>query len=181
MGYSEDEMGPIEWEGQGEVRFLLDGSLGRLARNLRMFGVDVEMETQDLENLIRRAKEEARILLTRRSVRPEKIPAALKVIRIHEDDPERQVVSVLKWLGAPVPRAKWFSRCLLCNQLLEEVPSTSVEGSVPDYILLVHTRFRLCGECGRVYWPGSHRANMEERMERWAFEAWGGLSGHGRG
>jgi len=29
----------------------------------------------------------------------------------------------------------------------------------------------------RVYWPGTHRANMEKRMERWAFEAWGDLGG----
>ena len=160
---------------------LLDGSLGRLARNLRMFGIDAEMETQDLDYLIGRAQKEGRILLTRRTVGPERIPATVKVVRIQEDHPERQVVSVLKWLGSPIPKAEWFSRCLLCNRLLEEVPSTSVEGKVPDYILLVHSHFRLCGGCGRVYWPGTHRTNMEGRMERWALEAWGDLSGKKRG
>jgi uncharacterized protein with PIN domain len=167
----------MEPRGRGEVRFLLDGSLGRLGRSLRMFGIDAEMDPQDLHYLIGRAQREGRILLTRRAVRPERIPATLKVIRIKEDHPERQVVLVLKWLGSPIPKAEWFSRCLLCNRLLEEVPSASVEGIVPDHVLLVHSHFRLCGGCGRVYWPGTHRANMEKRMERWAFEAWGDLGG----
>lgn len=174
MGHGEDENRLMEWKGWGELAFLLDGSLGKLARNLRMFGLNVEVDIRNLDCLMRRAEREGRVLVTRRALEECGSGGMVEMIQVRENLPEKQVVEVLKRVGRPVDKSKWFSRCLICNEPLQEVSPAAVEGNVPDHILLIHSEFRRCEGCGRVYWPGTHRLNMEKRMEKWAKEAWGG-------
>jgi len=40
-----------------------------------------------------------------------------------------------------------------------------VAEAVPPHVLTTAPRFRRCGHCGRVYWPGSHSEGILERME----------------
>jgi uncharacterized protein with PIN domain len=60
---------------------------------------------------------------------------------------------------------KVFSRCLLCNVLLDPISREEVEGMVPDFIFYQQKEFFRCPQCQRIYWPGSHRENMQKRIE----------------
>jgi uncharacterized protein with PIN domain len=60
---------------------------------------------------------------------------------------------------------KAFSRCLLCNALLEAISRKEVEGKVPDFIFYQQEEFFRCPQCQRIYWPGSHQENMQKRIK----------------
>lgn len=160
-------------EPHGEPRFILDGSLGKLAKNLRMFGLDAQVLDRPLRQLLWKASREGCWVLTRKTqARWLKYPP-VPVMEIRDDRPETQLIQVLKSLSDPVHRSKWFWRCLLCNTKLKEILREEAASRVPDHVKLFQERFRECPNCGRVYWPGSHRENMLKNMERWAAEAWG--------
>lgn len=160
-------------EPHGEPRFILDGSLGKLARYLRMFGLDAELLDGPLRQVLSKACKERRWVLTRRTEARRLKCWPVPVTEIKDDHPENQLIQVLKIFLHPVQRSKWFWRCLVCNTRLKEMLGEEAASLVPDHVALLHERFRYCPNCGRVYWPGSHRENMLKSMERWAREAWG--------
>jgi Mut7-C RNAse domain-containing protein len=51
---------------------------------------------------------------------------------------------------------KPFSRCLRCNEELEEANRESLNGRVPGE----YDRFWTCRQCDHVYWQGSHWRRM---------------------
>jgi|YNPNPStandDraft_1061719.scaffolds.fasta_scaffold05526_7 uncharacterized protein with PIN domain len=146
-----------------EVRFLVDGMLGRLAKWLRAAGHDVVYEPPfDDLSLAERARREGRILLTR-----DHGLAARRGIRsllIEEEDLDAQLGQVLRLFPAP----GMGSRCLRCNAPLEEVPLSAVQDFVPPYVRQHQKHFWLCPSCRRVYWQGSHWKHMQERLEHCA-------------
>jgi uncharacterized protein with PIN domain len=98
-----------------EVRLVLDGHLGRLARHLRMLGLDVRWRADaGDEELARVSVAEHRILLTRDSGLLKR-RLVTHGYRVREVDPRRQLVEVvhrLDLLRAIAP----FVRCLRCNR-----------------------------------------------------------------
>ena len=146
-----------------EVRFLVDGMLGRLAKWLRAAGHDVVYEPPfDDLSLAERARREGRILLTR-----DHGLAARRGIRsllIEEEDLDAQLGQVLRLFPAP----GMGSRCLRCNAPLEEVPLSAVQDFVPPYVRQHQKHFWLCPSCRRVYWQGSHWKHIQERLEHCA-------------
>jgi uncharacterized protein with PIN domain len=160
-------------EPHGEPRFILDGSLGKLARNLRMFGLDAELMDRPLKDILFRAFREKRWVLTRRTEARQLKSSPVPVMEIRDDNPESQLIQVLRNLSGPVESSKWFWRCLVCNTILKELLREEAVFRVPEHVAYSHESFRHCPKCGRIYWPGSHRENMLKSMERWAREAWG--------
>jgi hypothetical protein len=155
-------------------RFLLDGMLGTLARNLRMLGFDAVYATgRHPEPMIRRAAGEGRWFLTRRTLR-EKEPLPIPVLKITDDAPHRQLLQVLRALPSPSEPSRWFTRCLRCNRLLDDLSQEEAQGLVPEYIAHLHRQFRRCPSCARIFWPGSHSLRMRGMMEAWVKEARGG-------
>jgi uncharacterized protein with PIN domain len=154
-------------ESSGPVRFLLDGTLGSLARRLRMLGFDAEYCSGSAEQLASMASNEERWFLTRRASR---LPGRLaeRVLRIREDGVEAQVVQVIQELRPPLDPALWFSRCIRCNQVLQDLPWEEAREWVPDFVARTHRHFRRCPECRRVFWPGTHTVRMRAAMKRWA-------------
>ena len=142
-----------------EVRFVLDGHLGRLAAFLRLAGFDVLYlrDAGDAE-LAATAAAERRILLTRDqgllkrrqvthgySVRSTRPPEQLdEVIRRFD----------LRRLVRP------FSRCMRCNGPLHAVGKDEVAGQVPLRSYEAFDDFRRCEGCGKIYWRGSHAARL---------------------
>lgn len=144
-------------------RLLADGMLGKLARWLRLLGYDTAYENHapDLE-LARRARAEGRVLLTRDRELSRR--RGLQALLIASETLAEQVRQVQDTLGPP-PRPP-FSRCAVCNSVLERAAPEQVAGRVPPYVLQTQAEFRLCPGCGRVYWPGTHVAAMQEQIER---------------
>lgn len=156
-----------------EPRFLLDGTLGRLARNLRMFGLDAKWVDLPLRKLMELGSREGRWILTRRAVSRAMEAGSVPVVRILVDVADAQVVEVLRLLPAPVDRSRWFWRCLRCNEQLEALPHDVAKDRLPDHVATVHRSFRHCRLCGRIYWPGTHRERMLLSLNSWARQAWG--------
>jgi uncharacterized protein with PIN domain len=145
------------------MRFVADVHLGKLARRLRLFGLDTAYRHDaDDAALVDTADQERRILLTRdRALLKRR--AVTHGYFIRETNPHGQLVEVLRRFG-PLD-VQPFSRCLRCNDILRDAPKSTV-----DAVLLPRTRqhydaFEICGGCGRVYWKGSHWKRLKQTID----------------
>lgn len=147
------------------MKFIADRMLGKLARQLRMLGYDtLYYRGEDLYPLIRLARQEGRIILTRSTKLIAKRPEDV-IVRLTEDDPFLQLKELIRSKSIEWDEEKVFSRCLLCNALLDPISREQVEGKVPDFIFHQQEEFFRCPQCQRIYWPGSHLEHMQRRME----------------
>lgn len=150
-----------------ELRFLLDGMLGRLARWLRILGYDTEYRSDLSDNeLLTAAAKENRILLTRDKNLNRK--AMLNNIESHL----LESVSLTDWLASLKRRYdmdlkldKIKPRCSLCNGLLNEASSEIALDTLPAGVRAKHSRHWSCPGCLKVYWRGSHWENMSELLQ----------------
>jgi uncharacterized protein with PIN domain len=148
------------------MRFLVDRMLGKLAKALRLLGYDaIYYQGEDLTHLICLAREQDRVILTRNTKLSARKPED-RVIRITQDHPELQLRELYEKGHIAFSEEKPFSRCLVCNILLDEMARREVEGKVPDFIFHNYREFYRCSQCGRIYWPGTHQQNMQKRMNQ---------------
>jgi len=141
---------------------LLDGMLGRLARWLRLLGYDAAYDREASDHaLVRRARAESRVLLTRdRRLAARQGVQALLIISEHLDE---QVHQVRQALGPPPDPP--LSRCPACNTPLLPTAREAVRDRVPPYVWRRQREFRLCPGCHRVYWPGTHVERIQATLE----------------
>jgi uncharacterized protein with PIN domain len=146
-----------------DPRFLLDVHLGKLARLLRLLGIDAAYETDaDDDELASRSVAEHRILLTRD--RRLLMRAALDQGRwVRSTDPATQAAEIIRAFGL-VDRVEPFSRCMACGGTL--APAEPSQGEVPAGVLERHSDFKRCRCCHHLFWPGSHHRRLEATMAR---------------
>ena len=144
-----------------QMRFVLDGHLGRLAAYLRMLGFDTAYQNHCRdEELARISRDEHRILLTR-DVGLLKRSAVTHGHWMRETRPRLQLAEVVERFDLYGSIAS-FTRCLRCNTLLESVKKESIAARLDERTRSLHTEFFTCRTCNRIYWKGSHY----ERMQR---------------
>jgi hypothetical protein len=146
-------------------RFLADAMLERLARWLRVLGVDVVSAGAGESDraLARRAHDERRILLTRDRRLPVEWPVHEHVVLRHAA-PLEQLREVVDRFHVDVPR-ELFTRCLLCNAPLRPASAKEIAAATPPNGW-VREPARSCPECGRVYWEGTHTRRMRAALAR---------------
>jgi hypothetical protein len=150
-------------------KFFADVMLGRLARWLRVLGCDTVYPPRRNPGDLERAAAEGRIPLTRDRKLAASVKAAVFIESDHVDGQLRHLVSMFPIAARP---EAWFTRCLECNSRLEVVSPEQARERVPDYIFETATReFRRCPTCGRIFWPGSHRERMIERLRAWEIDS----------
>lgn len=151
---------PHGWPGEGEVRFVVDGHLGRLAAYLRLLGYDTWYQPQaDDATLARIAAQEERILLTRdRGLLKRKIVRWGYWVRHQRPLAQLREVVARFDLGRG---ARPFTRCLACNGLMEPVPKAAVLAQLEPLTRQYFYEFHRCTQCGRVYWKGSHYQRLQ--------------------
>jgi uncharacterized protein with PIN domain len=148
------------------MKFIVDRMLGKLAKGLRMLGYDtVYYRGEGAYPLIKLAREEGRVILTRNSKLLPKRPED-RINRIMEDKPSLQLKELTQKKVISLNKKALFSRCLLCNILLNEIPREEAEGKVPDFIFYQQKKFFRCSKCLKIYWQGSHQENMLKRIEQ---------------
>ena len=148
------------------MKFIVDRMLGKLAKELRMLGYDtVYFRSDDPHQLFHLARQEQRLILTRNTKLAPKQPED-QVITITEDKPSLQIKELLLKKHISVEDDNLFSRCLLCNVILDDISRSEAEGKVPDFIFHQQKEFYRCPQCGRIYWPGTHQVNMQRRLEK---------------
>jgi uncharacterized protein with PIN domain len=148
-----------------QMRFIADRMLGRLARWLRILGIDTHYANDiDRATLIRIAKDEGRTILTRSRKFNElkHIPPYYLVQSGELDGQIAELILHFKGLNAA---GKPFSRCIECNEKLEVAAKEDVKGLVPPAAFHSHQEFKRCRSCGRTYWAGTHVDRMRERLE----------------
>jgi uncharacterized protein with PIN domain len=151
-------------------RFVADGHLGKLARNLRLLGLDTIYERDaDDRRLLEIMRGENRALLTRDR------PLLMHSIVQHgycprSADAEKQTREVLRRFELSPDSALLapYSRCLRCNALLTSVSKADVLDplSSEPLTLRYYDKFRRCTGCGGIYWSGTHFEKLAARLKR---------------
>ena len=145
-------------------KFVADGHLGKLVRDLRLLGIDVAYDpAAEDRQLVRTASDQERSLLTRdrrllmhAAVRHGYYPRS--------QDPLEQTVEVLRRFRLASVLTP-FSRCLRCNAPLEPAEKAKVLGQLEPLTKIYYDQFRRCRGCGQVYWSGSHFEKLQKRIE----------------
>ncbi len=147
------------------MRFIADRTLGKLAKKLRMLGYDtVYYQGEDPYQIFRLARQEARTILTRNTKFFPKRPED-QIVRVKSDHPTHQLRELVQKGYVSLEGESPFSRCLICNTILQEIPKENAEGKVPDFIFSQQKDFYQCSQCLRIYWQGSHLENMAKEVE----------------
>ena len=147
------------------MKYIADRMLGKLAKELRMLGYDtLYYRGEDAYELVKLAREEARVILTRNTRIIPKRPED-RIIRIMEDKPPLQLRELVQKKVISLNEKNLFSRCLLCNISLLEISREEAEGKVPDFIFYQQKEFFRCPKCLRIYWQGSHQTHMQKKVD----------------
>ena len=153
----------------GELKFVVDTNVGRLARWLRMIGYDaLFFDGSDDSQLVATALSEDRVILTRDTQimkRRVVTTGKLKVVLIESDEPEEQIRQVIYTLKLDC-QTGLFTLCLECNQPLAEKSPQEVKELVPPYVFQTQQSYRQCPTCQRVYWRGTHWEAMNKKLAR---------------
>lgn len=147
-----------------QPRFILDTHLGRLARYLRLLGFDcLYRNDYHDDELARISSEQQRTLLTRdRLLLQRRIITRGYFIRALE--PQQQVIEVLRRFDLS-GEIRPLSRCTRCNGLLENTEKETVRDRLEPRTRRYYRHFRICPDCGQIYWRGSHFDKMTRLIE----------------
>jgi uncharacterized protein len=148
----------------GIGRFVSDGHLGGLTRNLRLLGFDVAYpknadDRQLLEVMIR----ENRALLTRdrRLLMHAIVQHGYYPRSQNADEQTIEVVRRFELSELIAP----FTRCLRCNAPLEEAPKAEIIDKLQPLTKIYYDQFHRCPDCKQIYWSGSHFPKLQKRIE----------------
>jgi uncharacterized protein len=144
------------------IVFILDNHLGKLARYLRLLGLDTlyVSDAADDAELAQTAHDEQRILLTR----DRGLLKRSKVIYgycLRTRDSLAQLTAVLHRFQLHEEITPW-TRCLRCNGLLRPVAKEAILDRLEPKTRRYFDEFRICEACGQIYWQGSHFAHLQK-------------------
>ncbi|MEB3851960.1 MAG: Mut7-C RNAse domain-containing protein [Desulfurococcales archaeon] len=147
----------------GEPRFIVDTMLGDLARWLRLLGYDTYYSSRlDDWEILRRAEREGRIIVTMdRGLASRARRRGLRVVRIASFGAAERLAELALHVPVRLEADPSRSRCPECGGPLRPVrDKEKLRGRVPPAALEAYSVFYVCERCGRVYWEGSHWANI---------------------
>lgn len=137
--------------------------LGTLAKWLRIMGYDtLYVKNISDDRICAIAKIEQRIILTRDRKLADDAPGAHYIQSKQLDD---QVCNVINAFSLLIDENSFFSRCTLCNILVEPAKKETVKDRAPPAVYQNYDTFWICSRCGRVYWKGSHWTDVVVRIE----------------
>jgi uncharacterized protein len=148
----------------GISRFVADGHLGGLTRNLRLLGFDIAYDQNaDDRQLLNVMAYENRALLTRdRRLLMHAIVQHGYYPRSQNAD--EQTVEVVRRFDLSELIAP-FTRCLRCNALLEQTAKAEIIDKLEPLTKIHYDQFRRCPGCKQIYWSGSHFPKLQKRIE----------------
>ena len=148
----------------GISRFVADGHLGTLTRNLRLLGFDVAYnQTADDRQLLEVMVRENRALLTRdrRLLMHAIVQHGYCPRSQNADEQTIEVVRRFDLLELIAP----FTRCLRCNTGLQQTAKADIIDKLKPLTKIYYDQFRRCPGCNQIYWSGSHFLKLQKRIE----------------
>ncbi len=142
--------------------FICDVMLGKLARYLRMLGLDARYVRQGEDIASFPVASEGSLFLTKRRG----VTSCGRSVHIKADNPKEQLLEIKKYIKRHSKPAALMSRCLDCNTLLTDIPKEDIEQLVPEYVFHHHEHFKACPGCKKVYWEGSHTEEMRTWIDK---------------
>lgn len=147
-----------------EPKFIVDDMLGKLAVRLRMLGFDASYYGDSADSfLLRKSREENRILLTRDSELI-KVKGA-NAFFIPSKKLKSQIKEVIEKYDLKVTPKNMFSRCSVCNEPLQDIPKEKVKAKVPPLVFKLFKEFAYCPKCDKYYWKGTHYEKIIEELK----------------
>ncbi len=139
--------------------------LGKLATWLRIIGCDVVFlpDVAD-DRLIALSQAEGRLILTRDTRLAQRRAARDNLFFVRGDDYRDQLRQVVTAFAID-PDKRFLSRCLRCNEPLEEIDRETAAERVPPYVFDTQELFRSCPTCDRLYWGATHRDAMSRQLK----------------
>ena len=148
----------------GEIHFAVDRMLGRLAKMLRLLGYDaLYVNDVTAAQLLAMGRSGERVVLTRGET-AQRFPHLENVLSLKSENTLEQLREVVEQLGLDTRSGLW-TRCTLCNALIERVEKPAVEALVEAKIFRLYEEFFRCTGCGHVYWRGSHVDRILRNLE----------------
>jgi uncharacterized protein with PIN domain len=146
-----------------DPRFVLDVHLGALARRMRLLGIDTAYRNDATDpELVAEAGTQGRVLLTQdRGLLRRRAVTAGGYVR--GSRPDEQLLDVLERFDPPL--APW-TRCPVCNTVLEPVPKHEIEHLLQPGTRRSYEQFSRCPGCGRLYWSGAHAERLDAIVAR---------------
>jgi uncharacterized protein with PIN domain len=148
----------------GISRFVADGHLGALTRNLRLLGFDVAYsQNADDRQLLEVMARENRALLTRDR------HLLMHAIVQHgycprSQNPDEQTIEIVRRFNI-LELISPFTRCLRCNAPLEEAAKADIIDKLEPLTKIYYNQFRRCPGCKQIYWAGSHFEKLQKRLD----------------
>ena len=140
------------------VRFLADVHLGRVAKYLRLLGLDTLYFTNiDDSEIIDIA--DNRVVLTKDKELCKRLDS--RCYFVESKKPLNQAKEIIKRFNLK-ESANPFSRCLKDNALLERVEKDKILDKIPPKVKKFYNDFKICPICQQIYWPGSHYERMKK-------------------
>jgi uncharacterized protein len=146
------------------MKFLLDTPLGGLAKWLRFCGFDAELLrlTADVRPLPPPADD---VYLLTASEAFKKLNRA-DILVLAAPDPGGQLEEVIRRCQISPRQFRPLTRCSHCNEQLVPLDRDQALGRVPEHVFNTQRQFFACPRCQRVYWPGSHLADLTGKIRK---------------
>lgn len=158
------------------VRFLCDGTLTRLARWLRLLGVDTALEDKmsqerrtqwnDFSTLFERARSEQRVLVTTSTSLVKRASCPETFLVRTAGDLERSLAALLNRYDVELDRANFLSVCAKCGGRIEACSSKDLRLQGKD--APKDRELFICSQCLQVYWWSSSENGSSARARRLA-------------
>ena len=141
-------------------KFIADCHLGKLAKYLRLMGVDTLFfpHIED-DRLITIANKENRIILTRDRLLSQRKNAP--VLFLEPTNTKTQLKTLIEHYKLK-EHTDLLSRCIVCNTPLQVIDKEKIIDSLPEKVKKHFDFFEYCPTCDRIYWQGDHYRHMME-------------------
>ena len=162
---------------RGVTRFVADGHLGKLTRDLRLLGFDVlydrdpsdrqllELITLDQPSVAAASGSTGQHALLTRDRRLLMHSTVEHGYYLRSQEPLEQTIEILRRFDL-FDLIRPFTRCLRCNALLQPIDKNAVIGRLEPLTKIYYHDFRRCTGCGQLYWPGSHFGKLQTRIQK---------------
>jgi uncharacterized protein with PIN domain len=149
-----------------EYKFIVDANVGKVAKNLIMFGFDThyDFDLPDKE-IVNLAEREERIILSR-DWGLLKRKNSIFGYYPRKTNTDEQLAEIIKRYNL-YDKFKPLSLCLECNGQIVKVEKSEAKEHLDEGVLKDYNDFYKCKTCQKYFWKGSHYDKMLETIDKW--------------